>query len=130
MTDRAHAPNGRGAADVTARVQALEMEAVERRVQLDSHERACNVRQQAILTALSNINATLADQATKVGSLMEASTFAKGLEQGAARARKPKWWMEPVLAALLGAALMTAGWVGNHLLEGVAHAPPVAAKAN
>lgn len=118
MTDSAHALNGRGGAALSARVRAIELEQVEQGAQQRSHERGCDLRQEAIIKAFGEVNSTLSDLVTKVGDLTLSAAVAKGVAEGAARARKPKWWMDPVLAAVLSAMLMGTGGLVNHLLEG------------
>ena len=114
-------------------IQALALELEREKGKTDTHDKVCEERYQAINGTMAALGENIAAVDSKVDGLddkMDALTknvaematvnaTAIGVAQGLAQARKPKWWVGPlvtILAVLLGAAFATFGWMASRIL--------------
>ena len=122
MPEPARSLNGRNRpnAGLAEKVRQLELDAQQNKSDLASHEKLCLEHAKAVETSLTDLKTTVDKIATDVTGIMTAQLTAAGIEKGAALARKPKWWVMPlvtIVSVVLAAALAAFGWMAGRIMS-------------
>lgn len=107
-------------AEVYDRLRQIEMDAQRDCSDLSSHEDICAERYAGIEKALAEIKGSVTSLSSKVDLVALAQITAAGKAEGAAEARRPKWWVTPVVslaAVCLGAFFAGTGFLISRVIS-------------
>lgn len=105
-------------AEVYDRLRQVEMNAQKDSSDLSSHEDICAERYAGIEKALAEIKGSVTTLNGKVDVIALAQITAAGKAEGAAEARKPKWWVGPaatLAVVVLSGAMGAFGWMASRI---------------